>query len=311
MKIKRIQFDRYGEASEMYMGDYELPQLKSNEVKIKVRAAAINPLDWKQRKGALKLFMSNRFPKGIGNDFSGIVEAVGKEVNNVRIGDEVFGTMDVKHPGAFAEALITPAGYISKKPSQISFSEASCLPIPCATAWAALFIKGNISKRSRVLINGCMGAVGAMAVQLARSKGAFVAGTCSENDMERAKDLGLNAVFNYADKNYWKNIKPFDLVFDTSGLMEPAIGFSMLNPKGKFVDINPTPKRMLRGLFSGKYRMTFATAGMSHLTEFADIAVKESLKAGIAKEIGFSEAIDIITKIEKGEKVKGRVVIRF
>lgn len=311
MKIKRIQFDRYGEADQMYMGEYELPQLKSNEVKVRVKAAAINPLDWKQRKGALKLFMSNRFPKGIGNDFSGIVEAVGKDVNNVQVGDEVFGTMDIKHPGAFAEMLITPSKCISKKPPEISFSEAACLPIPCATAWAALLIKGNISKNSRTLINGCMGTVGAMAVQLAKYKGAFVAGTCSENDMEKAQYAGLDAVYNYADKNYWKNTEPFDLVFDTSGLMEPANGFSMLSRKGKFVDINPTLKRMLRGLLSGKYKMTFATAGMTHLAEFADIAVRENLKVNIGKEVGFSEVIDIITTIEKGEKVKGRVVIKF
>ncbi|WP_343670818.1 NADP-dependent oxidoreductase [Chitinophaga sp.] len=311
MKVKRIQFDRYGEATEMYIGDYELPALKNNEVMVSVRVAAINPLDWKQRKGALKMIMPKQFPKGIGNDFAGIVEAIGEDVWNVRVGDEVFGTMDPKYPGAFAQMLITAAKQVTKKPAQISLSEAACLPIPCATAWAALFIKGNISKNSRVLVNGCMGTVGSMAVQLARSKGAFVAGTCAEKDMELARNSGLNAVYNYAANNQWKDIAPFDLVFDTSGFMQPGTGFSLLRPNGKFVDINPTPGRILRGLFSRKYKMTFATAGMKHLPEFAEIAGKEYIKVNIGKEIDFSDAINVITKIENGEKMNGRVVINI
>ena len=99
----------------MYMGEYELPRLKRDEVQVRVKAAAINPLDWKQRQGAMKLFMNSKFPKGMGSDFAGVVEAVGEGVRNIQVGDEIFGTMDVKKPGAFAEVLLAESRYVVKK----------------------------------------------------------------------------------------------------------------------------------------------------------------------------------------------------
>lgn len=311
MKIKRIQFNNYGDASKMYLGEYELAQLKPNDVQVRVKAAAVNPLDWKQRRGDLKLFMDKKFPKGIGNDFSGIVEAIGSNVQNIKVGDEVFGTMDVKHPGAFAEKLITNSKYVTKKPINISHADASCLPIAAAVAWAALFIKGNVTQNSRVLINGCMGAVGSIAVQLAKEKGAWIAGTCSKKDIEEARKNGVNEVYEFTENNYWKKTQPFDVVFDTAGLMQQRIGFSMLKSNGKFIDINPTPMSMLKGLFIAKYKFTFATAAMKHLSDFANLAEKGILKAKIGKETNISKAIEILTEIENGNGAKGRTVIIF
>ena len=309
--MKRVQFHRYGSASEMYMEEYELPQLKQNDVQVKVKAAAINPLDWKQRLGAMKFFMDRKFPKGIGNDFAGIVEAVGKGVLNVRVGDEVFGTMDVKYPGAFSEMLITQSHYVTKKPSQLSFAEAACLPIPGATAWAALFLKGQLSENSRVLINGCTGAVGSMAVQMAVTKGAQVAGTCSRSSIEDARLAGVDPVFDYADSGYWNGLEPFDLIFDTAGTIDVGRGLSMLKPKGRFVDINPTPKRMARGMLSRRYKLVFATMATKKLQGIAELAAHGKLKSVIGLETNFSEAVKTIARVERGERVKGRVVITF
>ncbi|WP_223150974.1 NADP-dependent oxidoreductase [Flavobacterium ajazii] len=311
MKVNRIQFSNYGSASEMYIGEYGLPQLKADEVQISVKAAAINPLDWKQRRGDMKLIMGKKFPKGIGNDFAGIVEAVGANVQNIKVGDEVFGTMDVKKPGAFASKLITQSKFIAKKPTNISFSEASCLPIGATVAWAALFLKTKVHKNTRVLINGCTGAVGSLAVQLAKEKGAWVAGTCSKTETEEAKKIGVDKIFDYNEPNYWKKSELFDVVFDTAGLMKQTDGFSMLKPNGKFVDINPTPKSMLTGLFKPKYKFTFATAGMKHLADIAELVEKGKLKPRIGKEINFENTIDELIKIENGKGVKGRTVIVF
>lgn len=94
-----------------------------------IKAAAINPFDWKLRRGALKLLTGRRFPKGMGTDFAGIVEATGGKVTNVQIGDEVFGSLDFKKSGAFAEAALVDARHLAKKPPQLSFSEAACLPL--------------------------------------------------------------------------------------------------------------------------------------------------------------------------------------
>jgi NADPH:quinone reductase-like Zn-dependent oxidoreductase len=311
MKVKRVQFNHYGSASEMYMGEYELPQLKQNEVQVKVKAAAINPLDWKQRRGDMKLFMGRQFPKGIGSDFAGVVAAVGEDVQDLRPGDEVFGTMDVKKPGAFAEVVVTESRYVVKKPSRLSFAEAACLPIPAATAWAALLGKKPVTGNSRVLINGCTGAVGLMAVQLATANGAEVAGTCSMASIELARLMGVHETYDYADQQYGKYVKPFDIIFDTAGTMNIGRAVPMLKPKGMFVDINPTPGRIIRGMLSRRYKMVFATMGLKYLPEIADLADQDLLRSAIGLQTDFSQAVTTITAFEKGQRTRGRVVLNF
>lgn len=309
--MKRVQFDHYGDADAMSIGRCDVPQPKPGQVRVRVRAAAINPLDWKQRQGAMRLFMDRRFPKGMGSDFAGVVEALGEGVDAFRVGDEVLGTMDVRHPGAFAEVLVTQARNLAKKPPRLSFEEAACLPIPCTTAWAALLHKGRVSSRTRVLINGCTGAVGAMAVQLAIAQGARVAGTCSRASMERAREAGLELVFDYADPASWRAAGPFDVIFDTAGTLDVGRGLSMLKPQGVFIDINPTPRRLLRGMSTRRYKLVFATMATRHLAEIAELAARGTLKPAIGLERQFSEAVGTIAAVESGLRVPGRVVLTF
>jgi len=307
--MKRVQFDRYGGAEAMRMGQCEVPQPMRGQVRVGVKAAAINPLDWKQRQGAMKLFMSRRFPKGMGSDFSGIVDAIGEDVSEFKVGDEVLGTMDAKNPGAFAETLLIQPRYLARKPAHLSFEEAACLPIPCATAWAAILDKGHVSRRSRVLINGCTGAVGSMAVQLALAQGAEVAGTCSRTSMARAQAAGVHPIYDYADDGAWAHAGPFDVIFDTAGTMDLSRGLSMLDSRGVFIDINPTPGRLLRGMLTRRYKLVFATMATKHLAEIAQLAGQGTLKATIGLKRQFSEAVATIAAVETGMRVPGRVVL--
>ncbi|WPH24074.1 NAD(P)-dependent alcohol dehydrogenase [Variovorax paradoxus] len=309
--MKRVQFDHYGSAATMRMAGCEAPQPAPGQVRVRARAAAINPLDWKQRQGAMKLFMGREFPKGMGSDFAGVVEAVGEGVREFRVGDEVFGTMDFKKPGAFAEVLVTDSRYVAKKPPQLSFAEAACLPISAATAWAAILDKAQVSRNSRVLINGCTGAVGSMAVQLAVANGAQVAGTCSRASMDAAKAAGVDPVFDYAVESRWHGVEPFDAIFDTAGTLDLRRGMSMLKPKGFFIDINPTPRRIARGLLSRRYKIAFATMGFKHLAAIAELAAQGTLKPSIGLEKPFSEAVATIAAVEGGLRVSGRVVLTF
>ncbi|WP_321803382.1 NAD(P)-dependent alcohol dehydrogenase [Burkholderia sp. BCC1988] len=307
--MKRVQFDRYGASSTMYMGEYEVPALKRGQVRVRVRAAAINPLDWKQRQGAMKFLMNGAFPKGMGSDFAGVVEAVGDDVRNIAAGDEVFGTMSAYNPGAFAEVIVTEARFVAKKPSRLSFAEAACLPIPATTAWAALLVKARVSNESRVLINGCTGAVGTSAVQLALAHGASVAGSCSRASMQSARLAGVNPVFDYANESDWRGSGSFDAIFDTAGTLEVGRGLAMLKPRGVFVDINPTPRRMLRGMLSPRYKLAFATMGTRHLSEIAALAGQGRLNSVIARERPFSDAVATIAAVENG--ARGRTVLIF
>lgn len=307
--MKRVEFERYGGPDVMQVGERDVPRPGRGQVQVQVVAAAINPLDWKQRQGAMKLMMSRQFPKGMGSDFAGIVTAVGDSVHGLLPGDEVFGTMSVKQPGAFSEVLVTDSALVAKKPPQLSFAEAACLPIPCATAWAALLGKSRVFRGSRVLINGCTGSVGSMAVQLAKLQGAHVAGTCSPASMAAAKDSGVDAAHDYADESAWADAGPYDLIFDTAGTLDVGPALRRLRSGGRFIDINPTPRRLVRGLLSPKYKMVFATMALNRLPDIARLAANGAFKPLIGLSRPMSEAVATISAIEGGLRVPGKAVL--
>lgn len=309
--MKRVQYDRYGGPEELYIGEYTLPVLASNQVRVRVKAAAINPLDWKLRRGAMKLLIGGNFPKGVGSDFAGVVEAIGDDVTNVQFGDEVFGTMDFRKSGAFAESVVVDSHLVARKPPHLSFSEAACLPIPATTAWAAILDKAQARTGSRIFINGCTGAVGAFAVQLALALGAEVSGSCASAAMASAKAAGVDPIFDYAQSNLYVESGKFDAIFDTAGTMSVSEGLSMLQPDGVFVDINPTPGRVVRGMLSRRYKLAFATMGTKHLHEIADYARSGVLRSTIGVETPFSDAVAAIANAETGPRCPGRVVLVF
>ncbi|WFU10336.1 NAD(P)-dependent alcohol dehydrogenase [Rhizobium sp. CB3090] len=307
--MKRVQYDRYGGPEKMYIGKADLPQLGSKQVRVIVSAAAINPFDWKLRKGVMKLFMSRKFPKGMGTDFAGVVAAVGSDVRDISVGDEVFGTMDFKESGAFAEEVVLDSHLVAKKPIRLSFQEAACLPIPVMTAWAAVFDKAKASKGSRLFIHGCTGAVGASAVQLALARGVKVSGACGTASVESAKAAGVDPVFAYADKQLQAQNGKFDAVFDTLGTLAIGEGLAMLKKDGVFVDINPTPGRMMRGMLSRRYKLAFATMGIKHLSAIAELASEGALRPTIGLVVPFADALSAIAAVETGTRIPGKVVL--
>ncbi|MEF0941755.1 NAD(P)-dependent alcohol dehydrogenase [Rhizobium sp. BR 362] len=295
----------------MYFGEYDLPELADDEVRVSVKAAAINPFDWKLRQGAMKLITGRRFPKAMGTDFAGIVEAVGGKVTNVRAGDEVFGTVDFKKSGAFSEAINVDAHHLARKPPQLSFSEAAALPIAAMTAWVAIIDRVHAGAGSRIFINGCSGAVGAFAVQLAISKKAHVSGTCGPASMGSAKAAGVDPIFGYSDRQAYAQNGRFDAIFDTLGTLDVSDSLSMLKPKGVFVDINPTPGKMLRGVLSRRYKLAFATQGIQHLPAIAELAGNGTLRPTIGLEAPFSDALSVIADAENGRRSSGKIVLAF
>lgn len=307
--MKRVQYDRYGGPEEMYIGACTLPPVGDNEVRVSVKATAINPLDWKLRLGAMKMMMNRRFPKGMGCDFAGVVEAVGSKVTNVRVGDEVFGTTDFKKAGSFAEAVIVEAANVARKPANISFGEAACLPIPAMTAWVAILDVAKAHAGSRILVHGCSGAVGAFAVRLAVAHGAHVIGACGPASMESARAAGASEVFGYADTDRFAQGGKFDAIFDTLGTLDVGKGVSMLKSKGLFIDINPTPGRGIRGLLSMRYRLAFANMGTKHLPAIAKLAENGILPSTIGLEAPLDDAVSAIGRAENGPRVAGRTVL--
>ncbi|MBB3138296.1 NADPH:quinone reductase-like Zn-dependent oxidoreductase [Rhizobium pisi] len=309
--MKRVQYDRYGGPEKMYFGECDVPRVGDGEVRVSVKAAAINPFDWKLRQGAMKLVTGRRFPKAMGTDFAGLVEAAGRNVGNVTVGDEVFGTVDFKKSGAFAEAVVVKADHVAKKPPQLSFAEAASLPIAAMTAWAAVIDRAQARPGARIFINGCSGAVGAFAVQLAISRGAHVAGACGPASRDSARAAGVAPIFAYSDSEAYARGGTYDAVFDTLGTLDVGHGLSMLNPRGVFVDINPTPGRLLRGMLSRRYKLAFATMGIKRLPEIAELAASGTLRPAIGLEAPFTDALSVIADAETGRRTSGKTVLTF
>jgi NADPH:quinone reductase-like Zn-dependent oxidoreductase len=152
--IKRVQYHRYGGPEELRVEEFALPEPGRGQIRVRIRAAAANPMDWKIRNGEMKMMTGRKFPRGLGHDFAGVVEAVGPNVTRFKIGDEVFGATGLKESGTFAEALVTDDKTVFLKPQFLSFEEAAALPIVSATAWTALIDKANLQAGQRVFITG-------------------------------------------------------------------------------------------------------------------------------------------------------------
>ena len=175
--MKRVQYHQYGGLAALRLEEVERPTPGRGQVRVQIRAAAANPLDWKIPRGEMKMMTGQAFPRGLGHDFAGVIEAVGEHVTRFKVGDEVFGAMGLKEAGTFAEALVTEEKLVYPKPPSLSFEAAAALPLVSATAWFALVEKAKVQAGQRVFINGCLGGVGRPAVQMARMRGAEVTGS--------------------------------------------------------------------------------------------------------------------------------------
>lgn len=209
----------YGPTSKFTLEDWKKPTPSQGEVLIKVHASSINPADVKAKELGTLLDFTPHLPAIMGMDVSGIVEEVGPGVDQFLVGDHVMGVAGgVTHrKGSLAEYMVADVNFISKVPSHLnlSFKELASFPLVAITAWNALFDFGQIKKGDKILILGAGGSVGLMAIQLAKSVGAYVVASARKNKMDLAKQAGADQV--YSDDKDSLPREEFDLVFDTIG----------------------------------------------------------------------------------------------
>ncbi|SHJ41002.1 NADP-dependent oxidoreductase [Paraburkholderia terricola] len=153
--MKRIQYHRYGGHDQMRLEEFTLEEPGTGQVVVRVKAASVNPVDWKVRNGVMKFMTGRRFPRAMGSDFSGVVEAVGQSVLRLKVGDEVLGTAPIKAGGAFADKLVVDE-FVVAKPHALSFEQAATLPIVGVTAWCGLVDKAQLKQGQSVFVHGCL-----------------------------------------------------------------------------------------------------------------------------------------------------------
>ena len=297
------------------------PTPGDDEVLIKVRAAAVNPLDSHLMKGkpyTMRLFFGLTKPRTTrpGRDVAGQVTAVGKSVTQFTPGDEVFGVC----LGAFAEYACASEAKVVKKPASVSFEQAASSPVAGLTALQGLRDHGHLEPGQRVLINGASGGVGTFAVQIAKSMGAEVTGVCSTRNVEMVKSLGADRVIDYTKENFTRLADRYDLMLDCICNHSLAARRRVLTRTGRLVIIGAPPGRTFVGMLAGiltplvvspfvsqKLTVFMASAESGGSCALADLMAKGTLTPVIDRREGLSavpQAIhDVATRHARGKVV--------
>lgn len=305
--MKKIQYSRYGGPEELRLDDVPLPDPGKGEVRVAVGAASVNPMDGKIRRGEMKFLSGFRFPRGLGHDFAGVVDAVGPGVTRFKPGDAVIGLTSIPKAGAMADYVLAEVKNMWAKPEGVPFAEAAALTLVGITAWNALILEGRLAAGQTVFINGCVGAVGRSAVQIAVHAGARVAGSCSAGDLAEAGALGVEAV-DYLALDVDAFAGRFDLVFDTAGALSLKQCGVLLKPGGVSLHIVPDFGKWLGSLVSRRHRLVFGTPSRDAFEGIARAATLGVLVPAIARTVPLSQAIPALAELERNGPPKGKLV---
>lgn len=239
-EITAVRFHDYGPVDVLSADRIAAPEPAPGEVAIDMKAASVNPIDWKLRKGILKDVFPARFPVAVGRDGSGVIAAVGEGVDPDRIGERV--AFMVSHDrGTFAERITLRADLAVAIPEPLSFVEAAALPLAGLSTWIPLAVAAPIEPGMQVLIHAGAGGIGTLAIQLAALRGATVAATCSARNADFVRSLGASEVIAYDEARFEDRLAELDLVFDTMGGDVHARSYGVLKKGGKLVALNAAP----------------------------------------------------------------------
>ena len=236
--MRAVRFHDYGDPSVLRVDEVPRPRPGAGEVLVEVRAAGVNPFDWKLRSGGLQAFLPVELPHVPGIELAGTVSELGPGVTEFSLGDDVFG----RGQGAYAEYAIAPAQSIARKPKVLSFVEAATLPNGGITAWWGLFEIAGLESGQRLLIHGGAGGVGGLAVQLGRWKGAHVIATTSTANLDFVRSLGADEVVDYSVSRFDETVGDVDVVLDTVGGDVTDRSWSVLKKGGILVSASGMPQ---------------------------------------------------------------------
>jgi NADPH:quinone reductase-like Zn-dependent oxidoreductase len=249
--MKAYYSTAYGGPEVSNYGDFPDPAAGAGQLLIEVKAASINPVDYKVKKGVARFLTSAKFPRIFGSDFAGVVKETGSGVTQFKPGDRVYGASPViwGKPGALAQMLAADEKYARAIPEDMSFEEAASLPIAALTALNGIRRTG-VKKGSQVLINGVTGGVGHFAVQIARAKGAIVTGTCSPANAELASNLGADVTMDYSREALSATEKRFDAILDAYGHMKKGDAIRLLKRHGIYATTMIKPFLFITSFFA-------------------------------------------------------------
>lgn len=304
--MKAVRIHAYGKAEVLVYEDAPKPAPNAKQVLVQVRAAGVNPVDWKIRGGMMGMPISE--PITLGFDIAGVVESVGEGVEEWKVGDEVFAYLPLARAGGYAEYAVAGVKELARKPAKLDFAHAGATPLASLTAWQALFDQGKLEAGQSVLIHGGSGGVGHFAVQLAHWKGAKVYATASAANLEFLKELGADVAIDYKAQRFEELAKDVDVVLDSIGGETQQRSFGVLRKGGVLVSIvgNPDAKKA-KELGVRATGMLVKPDG-KQLAEIAALLESGKLKTVVSQVLPLADARKAHELSETGH-TKGKIVL--
>ncbi len=306
--MKAVRIHSYGGPEVLVYEEAPVPELRPGDLLVEVRAAAINPVDWKAREGYLRQRNIDRLPMILGWDFSGTVARTTVERSRFAIGDEVYARPNIGRDGSYAEYIAVSEAEVALKPKSVDHVHAAAIPLACLTAWQALFDAGRLQTGQRVMIHAAAGGVGHFAVQLARWRGAYVIGTASASNHEFIRGLGADEAIDYNSVPFEDAAKDVDVVLDTIGGETQARSWSVIRPGGIVVSILSMPNKEQAEAHHARAGYVFVQPDPEQLLQIAGLVDSGYVRPVVQTVLPLSEAQEAHA-LSKAGHVRGKIVL--
>jgi NADPH:quinone reductase-like Zn-dependent oxidoreductase len=319
--MKAMVYNKYGTTNVLNLKEINIPDLKQNEVLVKIHAVSVNSWDWDLLRGKPFLARLGGLLKPkykiLGADIAGRVEAIGREVKHIAVGDEVFGDISWCGWGGFAEYVSVNAEALTLKPASMTFEEAAAIPQAGVLALQGLRDIGQIHEAKKVLINGAGGGVGTFALQIAKIYGAEVTCVDSKKKLDTLKSIGADHVIDYAEEDFTQKGQLYDLILDVVGTRSIFDYKRLLNPKGTYVMVGGSISLILQLLLLGPVIYKTESKKMAILVHkpnkndqnfLKELFVAGNLVPVIDRRYSLSQVAEAIRYLGEGH-AKGKVVV--
>lgn len=308
-KMKAICLQCFGGPETLQVQKIERPVPAADEVLIKVRAASVNPVDYKIRSGHYLPVKQQDLPQVLGRDVAGVVVGRGPEVTEFHEGDEVFAMLD-RGTGGYAEYVAIKADLCAPKPATIDYAEAAAVPLAAITAWQGLFDHGHLESGQRVLIHGGAGGVGHFAIQLAKARGAHVSTTVSAQDMDFVRSLGADQAIDYQGERFEDVVADVDLVLDLVAGETQERSWSVLKDGGTMVSTLSKPSDSQARAHHAHATNYVAHPDAAELRAIADLIDDGKLRPVVEATYPLEQAAAAQQQLER-DHVPGKVVLEI
>jgi len=307
MKTRKVRIHRFGGPEVIRVEEVEPSMPDASQLLVRVKAASVNPVDFKIRDGHYLAVKEDRLPYTLGRDVSGVVEKLGAQATRFKIGDEVLGMVGIGG-GGYADEVVVDEAAFARKPPTIDHIHAAAIPLAGQTAWQGLFRHGQLKAGQVVLIHGGSGGVGHFAVQFAKAKGARVLTTVSTERVEFARSLGADVVIDYKTQRFEDQAHDLDMVFDLIDGETRERSWQLLKKGGVLVSTLTGPSQQTAAKFGVRALRYTVEADGKELDEILSLVAAGKVKPHVEKTYPLQEAAQGLNSVERGDSV-GKVVL--